>query len=843
MKETTTIFPAQKLPLKKKNKEWRERCVDYIIGMSEISHSPTERTDADEMQINYNLYNGIIDKEDLLYVTNPFNQDDGFPASPQNMNIIKEKIDLLIGEETKRPFNHKVVRTSDDASSEIQEKMKLMITDYLMASAMAELDEEAAADFQAKLESGEIMEPESISKYITQDYKDMGEHVASRALAYLKEKLNLQHEFVKAWKDGLISGKEVGYVGIQNGNPIAERVNPKYFAHDQSPDLEFIEDGDWACRKMRTSYTEAYDRLYDKLDEKDLDKLLEMCTDQPNAGNYGSDRPMIDYVHLDMKTVSSIDDENINSSNSVNLWHVTWKSFKKIGFLKYVDEVGDIQETMVSEDYMMVGTEVSLEWKWIIEIWEGYRIGTDLYAGINPIEYQFVSIDNPNAQKLPYVGVIHNNSNTPSKSLVAIMKPLQYMYIIVWYRLELALSRDKGKVITMDITQIPKSMNIDAAKWMHYLSAIGVNFVNPYEEGWDIPGREGGKPAQFNQISALDLTMSDVINQYINLMSKIEEMISAISGVSKQREGAISPSELVGNTSLSVQQSAYITEPLFWMHGQFKKNMLKALLNVAKEAWRQSDKKYLHYILDDASRAFINLSDEFYNDDFDLFVSDSTRDTQLLEAIKNLYQPAMQNGATLLDVAQIMSMQNLNDITNKLSEIEQKRMEQQSKAAEEENQRQMQLIQAQQQAKAEELQMKQSELELDKYKIDSDNQTRVYVAELNAYKFQEDLDADNNGIPDVMEIADIALKNNIHQANMMDKEMQANIKQEDIRSKKNLEERKLSTQKEIEAKKMELESKKMDFQINLQKQKDKAAMEREQLKARTVIKNKTTGEK
>ena len=34
---------------------------------------------------------------------------------------------------------------------------------------------------------------------------------------------------------------------------------------------------------------------------------------------------------------------------------------------------------------------------------------------------------------------------------------------------------------------------------MHYLSSVGVNFINPYEEGWNIPGREGGKPAQYGQ--------------------------------------------------------------------------------------------------------------------------------------------------------------------------------------------------------------------------------------------------------------------------------------------------------------------------------------------------------
>jgi len=78
------------------------------------------------------------------------------------------------------------------------------------------------------------------------------------------------------------------------------------------------------------------------------------------------------------------------------------------------------------------------------------------------------------------------------------MKPLQYMYIVLWYRLEMAIAKDNGKVALMDITQIPKSMGVDVNKWMHYLKALGVMFVNPHEEGWDIPGREGGKAAMFN---------------------------------------------------------------------------------------------------------------------------------------------------------------------------------------------------------------------------------------------------------------------------------------------------------------------------------------------------------
>jgi hypothetical protein len=846
-----SMFPTQKLSLKKKNEEWGEACVNYIIGMGETVPSGYDRTNFEEMQTYYDLYNSIFDQKDLQYVTDPYKQSDGFPASPQNFNIIRPKIDLLLGEETKHPFNFRVIRTSQDATSEVQDKMKKMLSDYIMADVVSSMSEKEAQLYQEKLSTGEILPPESINRFISREYKDVAEECAYHSLNYLKEKLSLNHEFYKGWKDALIAGKEVYYTGIINGEPHLERVNPIYFAHDNSPDLEFIEDGDWAVRRMRMSYTEVYDRLYDKMNEKQLDKLLEMTGEKPAPGSYGKEMPSaVDYVHLDMKVVGGPGNDNLMKSNHVNMWHVTWKSYKKVGFVTTADENGEPQEIMVSEDYMITGMELDIEWKWIIEVWEGYRIGVDLFVGIQPLEYQSVSVDNPNSQKLPYCGVLYSNTNSQSKSLVSIMKPLQYMYIIIWYRLELALARDKGKVINMDITQIPKSMNIDAAKWMHYLSAVGVNFINPYEEGWDIPGREGGKPSAFNQITALDLTMANVIDQYINLMSKIEDMISEISGVSRQRQGSINTSELVGNVERSVIQSANITEPLFWMHGQCKKNSLRLLLNTAKEAWRDSKRRNIQYVMDDSTRTFMNLSENFFYEDYDIFVSDSTKDLQNLEAIKTLYQPAMQNGASILDIAEIMTLDSVSSIKAKLAKIEKTRAEQQQQAADQENQRQMQLSQANQMAQQEANQIKQQELELDKYKIDSDNQTKIYVAELNAYKGQSELDADQNGIPDVMEIADMSIKRMQHDADVMNKQMIISQKERDVQEKHNIESKKVDMQAKIEHEKINLEKQKlgmekdrMAHETKLQQLKDKAAMSREELKAKTVLKNKTVGER
>lgn len=828
-------FPLQRLPMSKKTQDWKESCVDYIIGHSQGgSRNGNTRTRKEEMQTYYDLYNSIYNEKDLKYVTNPFKQQDGFPAMAQDYNIIKPKIDLLLGEETKRPFNFRVVRTSDIATSEMQDKAKQMLIDYIQATIMSRLGPEEQARYQEALQSGEVMPPEQIQKYMSKDYKDIAEITAYHSLNYLKNKLNITHEFYKGWKDALVGGEEIYYVGIVNGEPHLERINPIYFDYDtDTSDLEFIHEAQWCCYEMIMSVTEVYDRLYDKMSEKQLNDLLDMMDDSSKGGITPEVRKTsLDYPHIKTHSINGFAANPFEESNNVHVWHCCWKSLKKIGFVTIINpETGMPEDYQVDETYKVTGNEINVEWRWIIEVWEGYRIGEDLYVGIEPLEYQHVSADNPNSQRLPYTGVIYNNTNSRPRSLVSMMKPLQYMYIVLWYRLELAMARDKGKVVTMDITQIPKSMNIDVAKWMHYLSALGVNFVNPYEEGWDIPGREGGKPSQFNQISALDLTMANTIDQYINLMDKIESMLSEISGVSKQREGSIASNELVGNVERSVVQSAHITEPWFWTHNQVKKECITMLLDTAKYAWKDN-KTCIQYVLDDATRTFLTLSDDFFYEDYDIFVEDTTKNQQQIEALRNLMQPAMQNGASLLDIAEIITMDNVTMIKNKLEEIEQKRMEQQQQMEQAQAEREQQLVQMQNEIKEEELMLKEAEMDLKKYEIDSNNATKITVAQLNAYRGAENMDQDMNGIPDPIEIGKQAIEQQKVNSDIASKQFEFNNKKREMEMKR-----------DVENKKIQLEKDKMKQEMELQKQKDKAAMEREKLKAKTAIKNKVTGEK
>lgn len=816
-------FPQQKLPLSKKNEQWQHDCVNYIIGEGNVVSGGMNKTAYGEMQTYYNLYNSIFDEKDFKRITNPFKVEDGFPATPQDFNIIRPKIDLLIGEETKRPMNFCVVRTSQEAASELMDKEKELLMQYIMAAITARMSPEEAEQFQQQLQSGEVMPPEAIAKYMQKDYKDVIENTAYHTLVYLREKLTIDNEFIKGWKDALIAGTEIYYVGVQNDEPYLERVNPLFFSYDKSPDLEFIEDGSWCCRRMRLPVAEIYDRYFDKLDEKDLNKLNEMLTGRP-SNDYG-DKDMVDsFGGIQMHIYDNpIYDQK--SRYCINVYHCCWKSFKKIYYVTYQDEAGEIQTQIVDETYKKIGTEISVEPDWIIEVWEGYRAGTDLYFGIQPIEYQHISIDNPNSQKLPYCGCIYSNTNSRPRSLVSILKPLQYMYIVLWYRLELAIARDKGKVVNMDITQIPKSMNITPERWMHYLSSVGVNFINPYEEGWNVPGREGGKPATFNQITSLDLTMSNVIAEYIQLMDKIEQLAGTISGITEQRMGAISTHELVGNVERSVVQSSHITEPLFWAHNQCKRHALNMLLNTAKGAWEQTGKKKLSYIFDNGERAYVDISDKFYYEDMDVFVSDTSKDLENIQKLQQLIQPAMQNGASLLEAAEILTNDNFNIIKQKLLDMQTRQEQLQQQQQEAEQQQAIQLQQMQNEQREQELMLEEAKMDLERYKIDADNQTKIAVAEISTYRGTEEKDINQNGIPDPEEMYKVAME------------------QQKIRSGEFVKDREMKYKKNIEDKKIELERERMKHEMELQKQKDDAALEREKIKARTARANKVSGEK
>ena len=793
----------QKLPLSKKNKEWREAQVDYVIGAT-FSSSATKS--AEEMNKNINLYLGNFDMDDIRYVLNPFNVEDGFPALPHNINIIKPKVDLLIGEEINTRLPLRVMCTSEKASEEINQAKVNDLMNYALMMLMSKMDEEALMDFQQKLQTGEIPSIEEVVGISGNlDYKSSIEESARSLLEYLEQKAGLKDVFTSGFFNLLWSGKSIYNASIQSGNPVIENVNPiefrnVYSSNNSSDMYRKIEESEMICRTVYMTPTEAYDRLYHLCDEKDLDAILDLLHKGQSRMAYKNVREP-DYIHLNVSRL----DIPATTDGMVPVHHVLWRSFKKVGFLVYQDEDGSIQNEIVSEDYVKVGNEISLTWDWIPEIWEGYRISDSVYIGINPLEYQYISKENVLDQKMPYFGV----ELVGSKSIVDVLRPLQYLYIIVWYRLELALARDKGRILSMDVRKIPKNMGVDANKWLHLLSSVGVNFYNPDETGWD--NNEDQRSDVSNNgkiIQSEDLSASNTISAYIEILSMIESVAEQITGITRQRSGFVKSNEYVGAIEHAIGQSNLITESLFDAHDTCRTGVVRYFLNMAKDYYYGTDTKFLSYITSDGARMSVALEGDFFYEDYDVFAVSSRQESKDLELIKSLYQPAMQNGASLTDIAEIISLTSTIAIKNKLKEIEDIRAAQAQAAEEEALQRENELLEMQRIEAEVEATLRMQELELEKYKIDTTNRTRIAVAELQALGFANNRNED------------------AHEDSIIDRAKSLS----DIQNKKSKEYMEsLKEANKVNLKKAELDLKKKKIESDEKTDKEKIKLEREKL--------------
>ena len=196
----------------------------------------------------------------------------------------------------------------------------------------------------------------------------------------------------------------------------------------------------------------------------------------------------------------------------------------------------------------------------------------------------------------------------------------------------------------------------------------------------------------------------------------------------------------------------------------------------------------MSYIFDNGERAYLDIQDRFYNEDMDVFVTDTSKDMENIQKLQQLIQPAMQNGASLLEAAEVLTNDNFNIIKQKLQDMQKRQEEQIRQQQEAEQQQAVQLQQMQNEAREQELMLEEAKMELERYKIDADNQTKIAVAEISAYRGTEEKDADMNGIPDPIEIAKDAT-----QQRKIDQD--AYIKRYEARQKREIEDQKIDLEK------------------------------------------------
>lgn len=741
------------------NKAWYKEKAD-AMGMHHNDHlyNVNGVSDYKRMKVNYDLYNNILNLKDLDYVCNPFGENLGqMPARMTNKDISSSKVKAVLGMEMKRPFDYTVIATNKEATTRKEQEEFGRMREYAISQIMMPIRQQIEQQYMQEAGGGEELSPDQIQeiqeqiaqeteaqtppevrKYMQREHQDPAEVMSNQLLQYFSKKLLLPKVFNDIFKDGLLSAKEIAYVGVLNGEPKVWKVNPMRFTRHSSPDVPFIEDGDGASCEHRMSPAEIVKNFGDELTNKEIDAIYENW----NIGGSGGDED--DLFYLDERA------NDYDDTSSISVIHNVWKSLRKIGFLTYLDENEEVQEDIVDETYEIQEElgDISIEWEWLNEVYETWtiKVADPIYVYMRPVPGQFKDINDLHACKLPYYGAYYDDTNSRPTSLMDRLKNIQYLYNIVMYRIELLMASDKGKKIAMNINSIPDSAGIDVKKWQYFMESSSIMWYNPDEEG-------GGYSDANTVAKVLDLSLASSIQQYIELAEFLRVQAGQSTGVNENVEGQAAPREAVRNVQQNLQQSSNILEPYFSLHSHVKKNIMQALIETAKIAYTGKDSVKLSYVLDDMSIQTLNVDVGLLeNSTLGIFIADSAKAAEIKDTITQLSHAAMQNGKiNLSDVISVMRSEGSTESEEilKVAEEEEAMRQQQAQMQEIEGQKEIA-----QEMREFEREKHANELEKIVVKETERRQTEIIKAALLGASFNPDVDENNDGVNDYVELAE-----------------------------------------------------------------------------------------
>ena len=474
-----------------------------------------------------------------------------------------------------------------------------------------------------------------------------------------------------------------------------------------------------------------------------------------------------------------------------------WISKRKIGKLVYLDEMGNEQSMLVDEHYKngTIPTQISLEWGWVNEWYQGEKIGPDIYH-VKP--FRLLSY-------CPLIGTTYEVKNTEAKSLLDMMKPFQVIYNICMNQLFELLRKEIGNVASINIRRIPKLKDGDDQ------DAIDMWEMEARERGvvFDDDSPENTKAPVSNTSIAknIDLTRTNEIQSRYNLAVQMKNECWELIGMSKQRLGLISASETATATNTAVQQSYSQTEPLFVAHEYVLGQLYQAIIDAALYVESSKEQSTLSYITNEGESAFIQVNGtDLRFRDLKVFPTNRPEDTQMFNELRQLAQAVIQNGGTLYDVIELYSTKSMRQMKKTFKDLRDRIWKQQEDAQKLEQQK---LEQAQQIAQAqieEAARQKQEEMANDNYQkeLDRINKKEIAIIQATGFGNVESEDVNQNMVPDVMEVSKLAAEES-----RAAKDYQ--LKMADIQSKSSQALQKMELEKE--KLKVERENMKNDLQI------------------------------
>ena len=674
--------PLQRKSWAEKNKnkqQWFKDNGDYLISKSTFGDSGVTGNRVTKLKALYEIYNSKFPSIWFIHVTDTFSTGKNvvWPAKIRPMNILRPNIEFLRGQYPKRPFNYQVVVKGEDGYNSFIEGKKKEVYKNISQIFINTVNEEAtkaeeqSIPMDTGVDSKEVEMPEEIvNKFIT-TFKNTLAVQAQTDIDLIMEDQHIKEKLTDMLKDWLIAGEAYSYKNVLRDEVVYERVSPLELDYDKSPHVKYVQDSDWVVRRMLLTVSDVVDRFYDSLKPKDIDSLED--------GSY-TQSPVQFQNYLR---------ESATESDKVSVYHYCWRSMEKIGYLTYPNPItGKLENDIVNEDYP-INKELgeTVEWYWRTRWMEGYRLSDKTHVEMGYIRFAPSMMNNFSKTIGPYNGVSFSNTHAENISVLKLGLPFQIMYVIANFSMERTLAKSRGKVVLLDQAVIPKGEGWTDEKFFQMSEAQGWGLINRNQLGVD---------KSYNQYQVLDLGLFDHIKNLIEIMDFCKRQYDEQLGISRQAKAQVTSSDSVGGTQTAVYQSSIITEMIFAEFDSFVRTELEGLLDCSQIS--NIHGKRSSWVSGEGRTQLLDIMPEEYcYSQMGIMMSDSTKDNDALNRIRQHAQAFAQNGAPPSAIVAVETATNIATLKTFLLSIEAKQQQIEQQSAESAQEAKMSEIQLSQQ--------------------------------------------------------------------------------------------------------------------------------------------------
>ena len=335
------------------------------------------------------------------------------------------------------------------------------------------------------------------------------------------------------------------------------------------------------------------------------------------------------------------------------VWHVVWKGEARKGILTYINEAGLQGQRIVEEDYKLnkAAGDISIEWVWEQQVYEGYRIG-GRYNAIYPIKSRAIAYNRKG--KLPYNGIMEILPMMGKFSIIKLITPYQVMRNIFAYHREMVIAKNK-----MLILLLPESLIAsDEEDKLYKMAADGTLLID------DSDDTTGQKMANIRMLNA---NMGDYIRQITELIEATKQEAREMVDMNMQRYGQISNSAGASTTSQAITQSSMGSIIINHMFDELRETDYNRDMDYAKLAF--IDGLSVGFKDRTGSQRYLSLDvNAFINADYSVSVRNDAKEIDKLNQLKQWAFSAAQNGDLDMAIAAITG-DNVSQIKNLVAQF------------------------------------------------------------------------------------------------------------------------------------------------------------------------------